>query len=101
MRILLTSEAKKLITSSMKNPVILILRAGCGCSGLRMYAELTSKNSVDSLTQGLSFEELGEIEGILVLTDAQLKNYLEHMRLYTLAIDVDPDLAGLTVTSSS
>jgi hypothetical protein len=100
MRVLLTSEAKGLIAGSAKDPAVFIHRGGCACSGARVFAEYGSKTSVDPSILELSFEEIGEVEGISVLMNDRLKNYLEHIRVHTLTVDADRSLARLTVALS-
>ncbi|MEM2904761.1 MAG: hypothetical protein QW587_03380 [Candidatus Bathyarchaeia archaeon] len=68
MKILLTSEARELVTSSVKDPAISIHRAGCTRSGRGIAAEYASKTSVDALRQW-GFEEVGEVEGVSVFMD--------------------------------
>jgi glucose/arabinose dehydrogenase len=101
MRVVLTTGARKLVPVSIGDPVILVYRGGCGCSGLHMFAEYASKASLGSSSQMLAFEEVGEAGGIPVFMNDQLRNYLEHIRVHTLAIDADGSLLVLEVTSSS
>jgi len=93
----LTSEAKELIPGSVKDPIIFVHRGGCACGGLRVFAEYGSKSSADLSIRGLSFEEIGEVEGISVFMNDWLRNYLEHIRVHILTIGTDSNVATLTV----
>jgi len=100
MKVLLTPDARKLVPVSVGDPVILVYRAGCGCSGLHMFAEYASKASLGSSSQMLAFEEVGDASGIPVFMNDQLRNYLEHIRCHTLTIEADGSLLILVATSS-
>ena len=99
MKVLLTPDARKLVPVSVGDPVILVYRAGCGCSGLHMFAEYASRASLGSSSQMLAFEEVGDAGGIPVFMNDQLRNYLEHIRVHTLTIDAEGSLLTLEVTS--
>ena len=99
MKVVLSTGARKLVPVSVGDPVILIYRAGCGCSGLHMFAEYASKASLGSSSQMLAFEEVGDAGGIPVFMNDQLRNYLEHIRVHTLTIDAEGSLLTLEVTS--
>jgi len=94
----LTSEAKELIAGSVKDPIIFVHTGGCACGGLCISAEYGSKTSIEPSMGESSCEEIGEVEGISVFMNDQLKSYLEHISVHTLTLGADSDLATLTVT---
>ncbi|MEM2925880.1 MAG: hypothetical protein QXO94_00230 [Candidatus Bathyarchaeia archaeon] len=93
MKFVLMDGARELMASSVKtmipDPVLLIHRGGCTCTGRDFVVEYASKSSVERFLEGWGFERIGEVEGIPIFMSARLRGYLEHIHAQVFIIDVD------------